>query len=269
MLDFLAGGIRLLIRDLLSALDAALMPGTPAWKLLPPLALGMAASWMVYVPVHELLHVAGCVVTGGTVTELRLSPIYGAALLSKIFPFIVPSSEYAGRLAGFSTGGSDLRYLATDFAPYLLTILVGVPLLRSRFLAPARGEARGGRRRAWLFGPAVVLAAAPVISLTGDYFEMGSILLTRGYSMVGVKGLEVLRSDDLFRLLGELSGGQISLSAGRGVNWIVVGSVITSSLILALCLASTTYRLGVAFEGLIDRMGRRRAAPSAPPSPAR
>jgi hypothetical protein len=267
MLEFLGGGIRLLIKDLLSALDAALTPGRPAWKLLPPLALGIAASWMIYVPVHELLHVAGCVVTGGTVTELRLSPLYGAALLKKIFPFIVPSSEYAGRLAGFSTGGSDLRYLATDFAPYLLTILIGVPLLRSRFVAPPRGDSRG-RWRAWLFGPAVVLAAAPVISLTGDYFEMGSILLTRGYSMMGVKGLDVLRSDDLFRLLGELSGGQVSLSAGRGVSWIVAGSVITSSLILALCLASATYRLGVAVEGLIGLMGRRRAAPSAPPSPA-
>ena len=92
--------------------------------------LAMILAWFVYTPIHELLHVLGCVVTGGSVSELEIQPIYGGALLARVFPFVVPGGEYAGRLSGFDTHGSDLVYLATDFAPYLLTVLIGVPALR-------------------------------------------------------------------------------------------------------------------------------------------
>lgn len=255
MLQVLFGGLRQLVRDLLSALDAALTPGRPAWKLLVPMVAGLFAAWIVYVPIHELLHVAGCLVTGGSVTELRLAPIYGASLLKRIFPFITPSSEYAGRLSGFSTGGSDLVYLATDAAPYLLTILVGVPLLRA---LARRGDAArsgpGAGARIWLLGPAVVTAAAPVISLTGDYYEMASILLTKGYALSGVTGLEVLRSDDLFKLIADLQGGEVVLPVAGMRGTAAAASVIGCSLILALWLASCTYKLGMLWERLMARM---------------
>ena len=68
--------------------------------------------------------------TGSTVTTMEIDPKYDAALLTRIFPFIVAGSEYAGRLAGFDTKGSDLIYLATDLLPFVLTIFIGVPLIK-------------------------------------------------------------------------------------------------------------------------------------------
>ena len=42
--------------------------------------LSMVVAWFIYAPIHELLHVLGCVATGGTVSELEIQPIYGGAL---------------------------------------------------------------------------------------------------------------------------------------------------------------------------------------------
>ncbi len=256
MFNFFLGGLWLLVKDLYAALESVIAPERPAWKLLAPVGLGLVAGWMVYVPVHELMHVAGCVIAGGSVTELRLAPIYGAAFLRGLFPFIVASGEYAGRLSGFSTNGSDLVYLATDAAPYLLTVLVGVPLLRSGWLWPS-DSGQWKSSRLWLLGPTFILAAAPIISLTGDYFEMATVILTRGYAMAGLAGLEVLRSDDVFRLVGDLHEGEISIGEGGFRMWIVSGAVILCSLGLSLSLASWTYHLGVAWETILRRRGRR------------
>ena len=103
--------------------------------------------------------------------QVAIAPLYGGRLLSEWLPLVEVSSEHAGRLTDFSTGRSDLRYLATDLAPYLLSIL-GVPLLR---LATRR-------RSAFWVGAALVLALAPFMSLAGDYYEIGSILVTRAAS---------------------------------------------------------------------------------------
>ena len=56
--------------------------------------LGLVIFWHLYVPVHELLHVAGCLLGGGQVTALALKPQYGGSILDKLFPFVVPESEY-------------------------------------------------------------------------------------------------------------------------------------------------------------------------------
>lgn len=252
MVWILFGGLKRLFDDLLSALGSVLVPGRRGWTHLARILVGLLLGWMVYVPVHELLHAAGCAAAGGTVSELAIAPVYGAALLHRVFPFVVPSSEHTGRLTGFWTGGSDLVLLVTDFAPFLLTIVIGVPLLRSKILSPA---APGGWRawRAWLLGPVAVLAAAPFMSLTGDYFEMASVLLTRGYSAAGIRGLEVLRSDDLFGLLGLMYEEKIVIDASPVVNWTIALSVITVSLLLALTLASTTYRLGIIWASILNR----------------
>ncbi|MFQ5670875.1 MAG: hypothetical protein ACE5HD_10225 [Acidobacteriota bacterium] len=157
------------------------------------------ASWFIYVPLHELLHAFGCWVTGGTVQELQIMPLYGGGFLEKVFPFVRAGGDYAGRLTGFDTGGSDLVYLATDFAPYLLTVAGACLLLEA-----------ASRTGSFLFlGTGVVLVTAPAISLLGDYYEMGSILVSSAAGTLtgalSAERLQDMRHDDLLALLGEFS----------------------------------------------------------------
>ena len=154
--------------------------------------LGLAAGWWLYVPTHELLHAFGCLFTGGSVSRLEIDTLYGGGLLSHVFPFVHPGSDYAGRLSGFDTGGSDFVYLATDLAPFLLTVFPGVWALRRA----------GAGRHAASFGFWLPFALAPFLSLTGDAYEIGSIVTTW---LPPWQGVEVLRSDDVFRLAGELA----------------------------------------------------------------
>jgi hypothetical protein len=203
-------------------------------------AFGCAAGYWLYVPVHELLHAFGCWATGGQVTRLEISPIYGAALLERWFPFVAVGSEYAGQLTGFDTHGKDLVYLATDGAPFLLSIFAGVPLFR-RLLGSS-----GRTSLLWAlgFGAALPIAFAPFISLAGDYYEMGSVLVSRGASFV-IPGFELSRwrSDDLFKLSSTL------FSPLASVHFIDVAGVSLAALIgCVLCLA--TYALGVRCSSL-------------------
>jgi hypothetical protein len=168
----------------------------PLAALLMVLLAGVA-TWWVYVPIHELLHALGCHITGGTVSTLEIAPEYGGALFAHLFPFVVSGGDYAGRLSGFDTHGSDLVYLVTDAMPFLLSIALGVPLLKSAI----RGK------RPLRFGAAVVLALAPFYSLMGDYYEMGSIVVTRTVTLAHGGGqllFASLRSDDMVRLLTQL-----------------------------------------------------------------
>jgi uncharacterized protein (DUF2062 family) len=203
------------------------------------------------VPVHELLHVAGCLLGGGEVTRLEMSPLYGAAFLRRIFPFIAVGSDYAGQLTGFDTKGNDLTYLLTDFLPFTLTILIGVPLLRSAARERERPLA------AWLkMGAAIPIAFAPFISLTGDYYEMGSILVSRAVSLA-VPGfaLERWRSDDLLKLAGELLAAQdASLFDAAGVGLALLAGAV---------LALVTYGVGCAWANVLAGKGGRRGTQSA------
>jgi len=183
------------------------------------------------------MHVAACLATGGTVTEVRLAPIHGGTILPRLFPFVTAAQDgYAGRVTGFDTHGSDLCYLATDLAPYLLTIFAGVPLLR-------RLPARSPRSAAWLFGPAVVPAAAPFLSLTGDYFEMGTVLTT---ATPWGRPYHLLRSDDLFRMMQETWRHEINPG-------LVDLLVVLLSLVIGCTLASWTYRAGVVWDLSVTR----------------
>lgn len=134
---------------------------------------------------------------GGDVRELQIQPLYGGHLLAKILPFVTSGGEYAGRLTQFDTHGSDITYLATDLAPFLLSLLGAFPLL-----AIARR-----RRSAVLFGPGVVLATAPLASLTGDLYESGSIVVSATVGSLPFGGAagnpEAIRHDDLLALLGQ------------------------------------------------------------------
>jgi hypothetical protein len=175
--------------------------------------------------------------------------------LARIFPFVVSGGEYAGRLSGFDWKGSDLIYLATDFMPFLLTVLVGVPLLKMCAV----------RSRPLLFGPGVVVGLAPFVSLFGDYFEMGSIITTRAVITVAdgnTAALLALRSDDLFKLLGELGSpaalpdGAVPLSAPAALI------IVSVAVIIAYLLACSTYALGSRFAAVLNVTGRGAESPS-------
>ncbi len=165
------------------------------------LLAGLVAGWWVYVPLHELLHAFGCMATGGQVSRLEVDPLYGGALLARVFPWIVSGGEYAGRLSGFDTGGSDAVYLATDLMPFLLT-LVAVWALRRAARA----------RRPGLFGIAAPFALAPFLSLTGDAYEIGSILVT--WLPPWSAAAALLRGDDVGLVFERLAAAPAAPWAG-------------------------------------------------------
>lgn len=229
------------LHDYMNALGALLEGGNAALRVIAALA-AMLAAWWVYVPVHELLHAAGAVIGGGEVSRLELSPIYGAHLLKKIFPFIEPASEYAGRLSGFDTRGSDLTYLLTVFLPYLLTIFIGVPLLKH--VAASGASTPAGAIK---FGACIPLAYAPFISITGDYYEMGSIIVTRIASLFSTTfDVERLRSDDLILLVKEIFFS--------GADWTALDALIAVlSFSVGIDLIFGTYLLGSLVSRLISK----------------
>lgn len=181
--------------ELFGALEAVLAPPrSPAPALLAAVASTLVA-WWVYVPIHELLHAAACLAFGGEVRELEIGARYGGALLERVIPFVKARGDYAGRLTGFDTHGSDLAYLATVAAPYLPTVAAAFPMLR-----------RARRDRSPLaFGAGAVLTAAPAMGLIGDFYEMGSILVSDALGVVlgstHAGELAALRHDDLLAFL--------------------------------------------------------------------
>lgn len=234
--------------DLWTGLDRCLR--TPAsrsggYRALAAVGLGLAVGWWVYVPAHELLHAAGCVAAGGTVSRLEISPLYGGTLLERLVPFVEAGGDYAGRLSGFDTGGSDAIYLVTVFAPYLLTLFPGVWALRRA-------------RRAFVFGFWVPVALAPFVALPGDAYEIGAIVVTRLPPWTA--WAETLRGDDVVLLVSELWGrdgapwGGAAAGVGLGVVW-----------------AFATYAAGGLLARRPERLSRRnsRAASDASPSGAR
>ena len=238
------------VRDFIAAIDLPVARGLPQWSCV---IAAFVAAWFVYVPVHELLHAFGCLATGGEVTRLEIAPEYGGALLARVFPFVVSGSDYAGQLTGFDTHGNDATYLVTVLAPYALTVLAGVPALE-RVAQPGLRPAL----RPWLFGASIPVAFAPFISLAGDYYEAGSIVVTRiAHAIDGSLAPARWRSDDLFALAGKLGAG----GAGA-LDW----AIVAASLALGIALAFLTYHGGAAFAGLF-RPGRVRPATAPERSP--
>lgn len=232
--------LKLPVDDYFTALTACLTRSTVLHVL--SIVPACAVAWWVYVPIHELLHAGGCLLTGGEVTRLEIDPVYGAALLQRIFPFVAVGSRYAGQLTGFDTHGNDLTYLATDFLPFTLTILIGIPLLRwvaTDGQKPLRGCIG--------LGAAIPVAYAPFISIPGDYYEMGSILVSRLVALWSPSlQLARWRSDDVFKLIGELFFSDAGASLGDAAG------VLASSL-LGILLAFVTYWVGAQFARLVAR----------------
>ena len=105
----------------------------------------------------------------------------------------------------------------------------------------------GGWRRSILLGAALPIAYAPFVSLIGDYYEMGSILVSRVVAAL-VPGFAVdrWRSDDLIKLASNLAA-QAGLADVAG---------LAASLIVGAALAFATYWAGVL---VADAMARGRA----------
>lgn len=164
---------------------AALLLRGDARRLAAVMAGFVLALWLV-VPVHELLHAAGCAGTGGTVTTLEIQPLWGGALLARLFPWVVAGGDALGRLSGFSPAG-DLSYLATVLLPHLLLAPLGAWGCR-------RAAARG---RPFAFGGFLAAATQPLASLTGDFYETASIPLTALAQHLGAARALELRGDDL------------------------------------------------------------------------
>ncbi|GJM17142.1 MAG: hypothetical protein DHS20C13_24690 [Thermodesulfobacteriota bacterium] len=224
--------------DFFSGLESCLAKLSYSKLLL--MILCFVISWWIYVPLHELGHAFGCILGGGSVSELQISPMYGAAFLKTIFPFVTVGSDYAGQLTGFDTKGSDLIYLLTDFFPFLLTIFIGVPLLRSA----------AGSKPLWAaikLGLGLPIAFAPFISFSGDYYEMGSIIVSRIANFISsTTQFTIWRSDDVFKLAGDL------FFSGSPYGFIDIAGV-TVSFILGLVLIYATYMLGVLWSNIILR----------------
>lgn len=195
-------------------------------------ALACGLAWWVYVPLHELMHAWGCQLAGGKVTQLDIAEGYGGDLLQRVFPYVRVGSDYAGQLSGFDTHGSDFIYAVTVFFPYLLTLFPGVPLLML-----VRARRHPSVSTLLILGAALPLAWAPFLSITGDYYELGSILASRlGESLLGMN-TSAWRGDDLFRIAGPLFSGTGKLHAADALG-------ITLGLLIGLLLAFVTYALG-------------------------
>ncbi len=179
-------------------------------RALVVLFLGLLLGWWVYVPVHEGLHVLGCMATGGTVERLELSPLYGGRVLERISPLVVAAGPYAGRLAGFEPNG-DLGWAATTLTPYLLTLLPGLWLLR-----------RAARRRAaFVAGLAMPMAFAPWISLPGDTYELGSLAVVQWPGFPNAER-ELVVGDDVLVVLERLRDTGVFSVAGLAVALAIV-----------------------------------------------
>ena len=226
---------------------AALLPLTDAWRglerclergatALAWVGAGLLAGWWVYVPAHELLHAAACRAAGGEVRRLEIAPLYGGALLARLLPFVTAGGDYAGRLAGFDTHGSDLVYLATDLGPFLLTLAPGVWWLRR--------AARG--RRALAFGASLPVALAPLLSLTGDAYEIGAILVTRLPPWAAPAARQLLRGDDLWRRASAFADAALRSTSPMWPLWL--GAALATAAGLAWALL--TYGAGAALARL-------------------
>jgi len=207
-------------RSYQDCLEAVLEGPRPLARLVL-VAILSAFAWWVYVPLHELGHAGACVSCGGEVRRMTLAPIYGGTLAARHFDWIDDDTPYAGQLADF-TPGSDACYLWLVLAPFAVTPLAR-PCLR-------RSTRRGGP---FFFALGSVLALMPVASVTGDFYEAASILVTRVAGGL-VPDARSLRSDDLPALISRLAAGAGTTPGEWGL--VTLGALL--GLVAALALSA-------------------------------
>jgi hypothetical protein len=201
------------------------------FKTILYLMAGLLIGWWIYVPVHELLHVVGCLLGGGEVSQLEIVPLYGGHVFSRIFSFVTAEGPYAGRLSGFDTHGSDWIYALTIFFPFILSL----PGFRLLVWA-------GRRKSAFVFGFFVPCTLAPIISLTGDFFELGSLALYQIWP--GPSGVyRSLISDDMFLTGQELFSGQMEVPFDAlSLLFVLVSFLIGLTMVWLILMASHALR---------------------------
>ena len=194
------------------------------WKAFLKMTVGVVVFWHLYTPIHELLHVAACLLGGGTVTELALKPQYGGVLLQEVLPFVVPDSEYAGQLTGFSVPNYWV-YAMVDLFPYLLSL----PGLALMVAARRIGSP-------FLFSLALILAFVPLFSIPGDFYELVSLATTQvAESFMPWLDSGVLVSDDVFRSVAGLrSAGEWNLGLALLVLGGLAGAMYLAGLMLVV-----------------------------------
>jgi hypothetical protein len=183
------------------------------------------------------------------VKRLEIATLFGGAALARLLPFVAAGSgDYAGQLSGFDTHGSDLVYLATDLGPYLLTVFPGVWWLR-RAARGAAGAHPG--RGALAFGAALPVARAPVLSLGGDAYEIGSILVTRLPPWTSPAVRRLLRGDDLGLRWDAIAAAARAALPGAAVTpvWSWWAGALLAA-VLGLAWAMLTYGAGSAVATL-------------------
>lgn len=122
--------------------------------------------------------------------RLEIQPVWGGALLARVFPWVVSGGAYAGRLSGFRPAG-DLSYFVTVLLPHAVLAPGGA------FVARAAAK----RSVPFLFGAGLLAAGQPVASVFGDFYEMASIVVTALARAAGAGWAVALRGDDLQEVL--------------------------------------------------------------------
>lgn len=215
------GAYSRLFAELLGAISSLESRPDTSLALKTKLVLWLVALWGFYVPLHELFHALGCLISGGEVWEIELSVWSGGGILGSVFPLFKPVASFGGRLSGYSTGGSDWVYFLTDLFPYFPTMIFGTYLLR-RGSSPPRPS---------VLALGMILALAPFISIPGDYYEMGSILVSDLVRWIlsanGVGGLvnsvDLIRSDDIISLSSQIFQKNADPApVGRGMAFLLV-----------------------------------------------
>ncbi len=118
--------------------------------------------------------------------RLEIQPIWGGALLARLFPWVVAGGGYAGRLSGFVPAG-DFSYVVTDLLPHAVLAPLGA------FVSRAAAK----RSLPFLFGAGLLAAGQPIASLFGDFYESASIVVTALARAAGAGWSVALRGDDL------------------------------------------------------------------------
>jgi hypothetical protein len=107
-------------------------------------------------------------------------------------------------------------------------------------------------------GTAVVVGLAPIYQLPGDYYEMGSIVVTRLLTVVSGGGpiaFEKVRSDDVFRLIEKMFTGPRELGFDSTGRFIAALALMLASMAMAVLLALLTYAWGRWFGRLFVSAG--------------
>ncbi|MBN1355963.1 hypothetical protein JXA40_06780 [bacterium] len=241
LMNFLFSGWNRAFYDLMRLVDIIQAQRKNRVPLVLKIGLSLTITWFIYVPVHELFHCAGCVCSGGSVSELILGREYGAAALQRLFPFIEPrTTRYAGRLTGFEPAG-DISYFICVLSPFILSVFPGVFLFVYSL----------SRKAFWSLGPGLIIGLASFTNLTGDFFEMGTIVSTQlvnrfgfGYPAGHVPNFWMLRSDDILRLFREMAASPAEYGLNSFSGTCATGSAVVIGLFLAVVFSGWIYQAG-------------------------